>query len=354
MNKWRLTYKKGVFKLSIVEVTLLDNLTAVSQEGFGMPLIFVPDTDITYKEVEGTDGLSTLTSGDLGYEQVNAIFSQSPQPEKVAVYGVDVTTVGTSVGDELDSLLLENDDFYFLLIASRESSDIVDAGSWATSNGKLFVGQPDIADTVSNIISTKESLSSDKAILMTHDGGTPGTDPYLDGAIVGRIAPVTPGGTTWKFKNLNGIPKATYTPVELSDLDDNNINTYVKELGVLQTSNGWTTGGSFADIERGKDWLNARIKENIGSVLINAEKVGFEDGGISQIVGALKNTLKDAVRNGLIAKTNEGTGIWSVDAPTRSEVSDSNLTNRILPDVNFEANVAGAIHNVQVNGVLKV
>lgn len=340
--------------MSIVEVTLLDETGAVSQAGFGMPLVFDPMSDIEYQEVESAGDITGATSGDMVYEMVQTAFSQDLTPSKIAVHGVDLG-VEDDIGGALDDLKQDGfDDFYFLLLASREGTDIQDAGSWAGGNGKLFVSQPDINATIQEILDIKESLSSDRSVLYAHDGGNPEVDPYTDAAIVGRIAPVNPGGTTWKFKNLNGVPVATYSMTEVGQLADDNVNTYVKELGVLQTSDGKTTGGSYADIQRGKDWLSARIKESIGRLLITSEKVGYTDGGIAQVIAELKGVLKGAVNRQLIAKDDSGSGMFTIDIPARSDISANNIANRILPDINFEATIAGAIHNVEVTGVLKV
>jgi len=338
-----------------VVVTISDQTSPVSQEGFGLPLVFVNDTNISYKEVEGTDGLTTLTSGDNGYELVNAIFSQSPSPSTVAVYGVDVATAGTSISTELDELSIEHDDWYFLLSASRVQADLEESASWASANGKLFVGQNDIADPVSSVTTMAGNMNSEDAILIAHDGGTAGTDPYADGAIVGRIAPIQPGGTTWKFKQLSGIPVATYSNADVSTLDNANVNTIVKSGGIVQTSDGKTTSGGYADITRAKAWLDARITENIQFVLYNAEKIAYDDSGIAKVATPLKNTLKQATNRRVIARSVDGDkGLWSVDIPTRAEIPDNDKANRILPDMYFVVTIAGAVHTVQVNGVLQV
>ena len=337
-----------------VNVVISDQTSPISKEGFGLPLVFVNDTDIDYKEVKGTDGLTTLSSGDNGYELVNAMFSQSPSPSKVAVYGVDVATAGTTITDELDSLTIEHDDFYFLLSSSRTQSDLEECASWASANGKLFVGQNDITDDVSTITTMAENIVSENAVIYAHDGGTAEEDPFVDGAIVGRIAPMQPGNTTWKFKQLSGVPVATFSNADISTLEDANVNTIVKKGGIVQTSEGLTTAGGFADITRAKAWLKARIEEAVQFELYNAEKLSYDNTGIAVIVSALKSVLKQGVERRIIALNKDGKGMWTVKAPTRADIPSNDIANRILPDIDFEATVAGAIHSVNINGVLKV
>lgn len=340
-----------------VEVIILDQTSPISQAGFGLPLIFVPDQEVEYKEVESTDGLEELSSDDMGYEMVSKAFEQEPSPSEIAVWGTDLEATEPeydSIEDALDYLALEHNDFYFLLIASRSESDIEDTASWAGANNKLFIAQPDIDTSVEDIESLAENLASSRAGLFAHDGGEDEEEPYLDAAIVGRMAPTDAGSATWKFKSLNGVPAATYSNTDVNTLLDADVNTYISTMGVDMTNEGKETDGGFLDIQRGKDWLKARIEEAVFFLLYNSEKVPYDDTGIAQVTGELKGVLKRGVRQDIIARNSEGEGMWSIDAPSRADIADADIADRLLPDINFEATVAGAVHNVEVEGVLKV
>lgn len=337
-----------------VEVVIFDQTSPISKKGFGLPLVFVPDTDVEYKEVEGTDGLTTLVSGDMGYEMVSKMFEQEPSPQEVAVFGVDIATAGTSITDELNDLVLEHNDFYFVLLASRVQADIEETASWTGANQKLFITQPDITETVANIETMAGNISSSRVGIFAHNGGSVDEDQYLDAAITGRIAPTDPGSSTWKFQGLNGVSVATYSNTDQNTLLDANVNSYVRRMGVDMTSEGKETSGGFLDIQRAKDWMKARIEEGIFFLLYNSEKVPYDNPGIGLVVSELKAVLKLAVRRKVIARNADGKGMWTVTVPTRDQIPDNDIANRILPDIDFEATVAGAVHKVQVEGVLKV
>jgi hypothetical protein len=340
-----------------VEVVIFDQTSPISKEGFGLPLVFVPDTNVAYKEVEGTDGLATLTSGSMGYEMVSKIFEQEPSPQEVAVYGTDLgatTPDYASITGALNDLVLEHNDFYFVLLASRVQADIEETASWTGANGKLFITQPDITETVANIETMASTISSSRVGIFAHDGGSAGTDQYLDAAITGRMAPTDPGSSTWKFQGLNGVSVATYSNTDQNTLLDANVNSYVRRMGVDMTSEGKETSGGFLDIQRAKDWMKARIEEGIFFLLYNSEKVPYDNPGIGLVVSELKAVLKLAVRRKVIAKDADGNGMWEVTVPTREQIPDNDIANRILPDIDFVATVAGAVHTVQVEGVLKV
>jgi hypothetical protein len=45
---------------------------------------------------------------------------------------------------------------------------------------------------------------------------------------------------------------------------------------------------------------------------------------------------------------------WTVTAPDVSEISTTDRGNRLLPDLNFNGTLLGAIHNVEINGTVAI
>jgi hypothetical protein len=340
-----------------VEVTIFDLTKPITQKGFGLPLVFDITKDVPYTEVTETSQIpAPLVSGDMSYKMVAACLSQSPAPEKVAIYGYDIDQVGApkTITEALNALVVEHNNFYFLLLADRISANIREAASWASANEKLFVCSTAPTDLVSEIITRAGLISSDRCAIYAHDGGVAGTDPYLDAAIVGRMAPVFPGASTWKFKGLNGVPVATYLNAAVSDLHSAYVNTYWKVLGDLITSEGKETKGGYIDIRIAKDWLKSQLVENVTQLLHTAEKIPYDDTGIAMVGARVKEILRYAVTKGIIARDLQGNGMWSLTLPKREDIPTNTRANRILPDINWEATIAGAVHQVKITGVLKV
>lgn len=336
-----------------VQVTISNQTKAISQKGFGLPLIFDPTVQVDYTEVTSTSEVPD-GAGELAKDMVERALAQEPAPEKVAICGADLklgSKEEVNLKASLDQMAIEHNDFYFLLLASRDTQAITDTAEWAAANKKLFITQNDPQAKVAEITDLAKNLVSSRAAIFAYKGDT---DPCLDAAIVGRIAPLEPGAVTWKFKELNGVPVAQFLKAEVSTLHDAKVNTYVKSMGVNQTSEGKATDGTYLDIQRAQDWLKARISEEVFFLLHNANKVAYDDGGIAQVVSRLKSILKLAVQKQVIAKDKDGNGMWSVQAPRRADIPKNTIANRILPDINFSATVAGAIHNININGVLKV
>lgn len=337
-----------------VEVTIFDLTKPITQKGFGLPLVFDITKNVPYTEVTKTSEIpAELVSTDMSYKMITACLAQSPAPEKVAVYGKAIGAPNT-LTQTLDELVVENNNFYFLLLADRTDANIREAATWAGANEKLFVCSSAPTEPVTDTIARANAIVSDRCAIYAHDGGVENIDPFLDAAIVGRMAPVFPGASTWKFKSLNGVPAATYLNAEVSQLHAAYVNTYWKVLGDLITSEGKETKGGYIDIRIAKDWLKSQLVENVTQLLHTAEKIPYDDTGIAMVGARVKEILRYAVTKGIIARDLQGNGMWSLTLPKREDIPTNTRANRILPDINWEATIAGAVHQVKITGVLKV
>lgn len=346
--------------LTDVEVVITDQTRPLTQAGFGLPLVVgVGEDGIDYAEVASPFALVDLgyTSSDDEYKAVEAIFAQEPRPSRVAVvrFGIETVT-GEALKDALNELVELRNDWYWLVYAPRERSngEIQAIGEWVGGAEKMFVATnaaaSDASTIVNDMVTLSNALESSRVILLAHT--SPNTFP--DAALVGRMAPLQPGSATFKFKTLQGIPEAQFTTTQIVDLHDAAVNTYARKMGVLQTTEGFVTDGTYADIQIAKDWLKARMTERISRVLFTNEKIPYDNIGIAQIIEPIKTTLQQATGMGIVARGADGSGLFSVHAPRREDVDPNDRANRILPDVFWDAVLAGAIHRVEVRGVVRV
>ncbi|MBW2672320.1 MAG: DUF3383 family protein [Deltaproteobacteria bacterium] len=275
---------------------------------------------------------SRLASGSFGPGDVQSTTTSG---------GMDASITGA-----LNELIKTNSDWYFLLSPERGEAAIKEIAAWVQANKKLYVTCPD--GTVNDVITYATDIAGDRTALIYHD------DPsqYPDAAWVGRCAPENPGSITWKFKTLQGITPANVSTTDITNLHSANANTYVQKLGVNQTSEGLTTGNEYIDIIRGQDWVEARMSEAIHRLLFTSPKIPYDNRGIAMVVSTIQAVLQYATDREIIARDSDGNGMWSVTAPDRSEILTNYIANRILPDVEFEFVAAGAIHKVQIRGVI--
>lgn len=324
----------------------------LSSSGFGVPLILATNADAAYKEYTDLTTLAAdFTSATNAYKLANAIFSQNPRPAKVAVLGKsytpnETTPDTTALTTALDTLIQTHNDWFFLLCDLHSTNEIKALSTWAGTQKKMY-----FAVTVDDTLIDADTIKQDNTLLIYHDK----PESYPDGALAGVVAPTTPGAITFKFKTLNGIEAvSSISDSKIAELHNHHVNTYVSKYGVLQTSEGLVTSGEYADVIRDQYYVEAQIAENVSRVLFTQPKVPYDNRGIALIASKIQNVLKSAFAKGIIAADENGVGIYSVTAPNRKDISSTNISNRILPDVNFTYTVGGAVHSITVNGVLTI
>lgn len=344
--------------LQDVEIVITDQTRPLTQAGFGLPLIFGTAAAVPYREYTSIqDVVADYDESTDVYKAAAAIFSQEPRPQKIAAFSI--ARAEPTAGDlaaALNQLIQTHNDWYWLIYAPREHAglnDLEELASWVTSAEKFAVltNESGTAESIVDQLTTVAAvIESSRVILFAH------TEPetFPDAALVGRMAPLEPGSATFKFKTLVGVPEAEFGVSQIQALHDAGCITYVHKFGVLQTSEGFVTDRTYADIQLAKDWIKARMAERISRVLFTAEKIPYDNIGIAQILDPIRSTLQQATALGIVARGDDGSGLFSVTAPRREEIDPNDRANRILPDVYWEAVLAGAVHRVKVNGVVRV
>jgi len=307
------------------------------------------DKDLTI-ELGGEEKSASEIAGDIdGLDDFKAILMTDGYFTEDDIQEVDFSGgKDGSVVSGLNNLIEKHNDWYFLLSDSQDEQEMKDLAVFAAANKKLYFAQPD--KDVDDTISLADDMASVRAVIEYHDD----ENETLAAAKVGKCAPEDPGSITWKFKNLNGVSKADVGVTDVNKLHAGNCNTYIRKLGVDQTSEGLTTGGEYIDIIRGQDWVEARMSEAVHRLLFTSPKVPYDNRGIAMVVSEVQSVLQQATDREIVARDDDGNGMWEVTAPNREDIPTNYIANRILPDVEFEFIAAGAIHEVKIRGVISL
>lgn len=339
-----------------ITINISLNTLPISQKGFGLPLIVgtkdrpgKPD----YVEVTDADELLDssvgFTTNDDEYKMAQAIFSQSPRLEKIAIYGIDSFT---NLATELSTLRNSGKDaWYFLLITSRSKTDIALADTYINSLEKLgFFATSD--QTITS--------SGERTVILISNHA----DEFPEAAWVGRCASMPVGSLTWDSKFLNGQKNSDITMTEQSTLLANNFNVIREMGGVNVTWEGKTKSGQYIDIIMGRDFLKARLIETLQSLKINNSKVPMDSRGIAMVEGAIREVFRDAGRMGVIApvvtqedrkKSDLGDYQYKLEMPQSiSEISQANRAQRKIAPIKFRMVVGGGINKFEINGTMEV
>ncbi|HEX3161161.1 MAG TPA: DUF3383 family protein [Pseudolabrys sp.] len=273
-----------------------------------------------------------------------------------------VTPVSTeSMTDALAAIRAENDDWYGIVLTSRDEADQLDAAQWTEANEKLLgisSNDPGILDGASttDIAAKLQQGQFFRTHVWFH---RPIDFEWLESAIAGNRFTFYPGGETWANTRLAGITYDTLAEGESIAARNKNANTFEPFRNFAITQGGKVAAGEWIDVIRFRDWLAEQIKINVVSTLINADgKVPYTDPGIQLIVAAMRKALDLGVSRGGIAPeehdepNNRVIPSYLVEYPASVNVPFNDKANRILKDVKFTARLAGAIHVVEIKGNL--
>lgn len=262
------------------------------------------------------------------------------------------TTAHNGVDSDLAAIDLENParDWYMLGLTSRAAADIRVAAGVIETQRRMFIACSDDADVITtatdDIASYLELLAYNRtAYLYSEDQAN-----YPEFAWMGLVLPEDPGSETWKFKTLAGVATDSLTATAETNLAAKKANFYTLIAGVGITQEGAVASGEFIDVIRGIDWLQARIEEAVFGRLASSVKVPYTDAGAAIIENEVKAILAQAVRVGLLSDNPAP----STSVPLVADVATASRAARLLPDVEFDGTLAGAVHATNISGLVAV
>lgn len=299
------------------------------------------------QDVNATDGTSDIevSSADApgGSATAGVPFEITYDP---TLWTINDDTADPGIAADLAAMRLVNDDWYGLACDALGAAEITALATAIEAAPKIYFADCQDSDIVesgsADVASTLKASSLARTAVNYH----PDSDPSFSAAWLGGQLPSDPGSITWMFKTLTTVSTYSLTTSQRNEALGKSANTYETIAGVNMTSNGTVASGQFIDVTRFVDWLAARLKENILAVKANVPKVPLTDLGIQLVVNEVHGTLRTgASRGGL-----DGTQPFNVTYPRASEISATDKANRLLPDVEFSATLAGAVHKTQIRG----
>ncbi len=251
-------------------------------------------------------------------------------------------------------------EFYGIHItAFKDPSDVKAAVAWAEANEKLFGFE--YSDLGSCPVSNFSYYWSFCVYSGSADGYTldqqPAENQYAALAWMAKCFGYDPGTETWHLKELAAIVPSALGTDQKKELGEGHINTFLRYAGCNCTIGGMTLSGEWIDVIRFRDWLKADMQTRVFQVLKSNRKVPFTDSGIGLVEGAMERSLKEGQDIGGIAPTeydSDDNAIpgYQVSVPRVSDLTEAQRKSRKLPNCNYSARLAGAIHVVEIKGYL--
>jgi len=302
--------------------------------------------------IDNTDGTYNLNANVAG--TAYSLFVDTNQT-------IQAYTPTDSITDDIVAVRAENDDWYLITETRHDVTEVVELAGYIETTEKLFfttsdnldiIDKTEIADTTSLPVLIK-AANYDRTIVCYHEPSST-IPPIIEGgptefeaAFAGVGLPKDPGSITWAFKTLNGITASSLNKNQIRNALAKNCNVYVEVAGVDITRDGKVGSGEYIDIMRGIDWLTQRIRENVFSAFINADKIPYTNGGIRIIDSHLRATLTEGVAAKFLLD-------FSTHAPKLADIDPNDKAQRILKNVTFKATPTDAIHKVEIRGEVSI
>lgn len=261
------------------------------------------------------------------------------------------THADPGIAADLDAILLENDSWYALHTYANSKLMVLAAAAWIETQPRLYVVAVVDTDAINTAVGgATDTLAALNALTYNRTAGAyyPAPAAMFGAAWMGRVLPDIPGTETWKFKTLAGIAATNLNATHRTNLKARKANYYVSFGGVNKTTEGTLAGGTYTyiDVTRGLDSLKDDMQKSVFEAMSGPEKIPYTDQGIAVIRSEMKSALKRAAENGVI------TPDFVITVPKVSSISSGNKVLRKLPNMKWSATLQGAIHSVDIVGVV--
>lgn len=337
-----------------IDVVIGTNAATTSSDMFGKVLIICTNKDHAYTEYDVSNDLTLLASDFASsttvYDLADIFTQQVPRPKTIAVFGKDLTASSTKPADlttALNTLITSENDWYRICLDDQTEALITAVSTWTESNKKMFYTQ------FSNTTFTTDFTAKDRTVLAYK-----ADSDRLDIAMLGEAVTRVPGSFGWKYRNLIGVTADHIDTTTQATILGKNMNMYLTKFKQNQQAtdcmnSGLVASGKHIDQIESRDWVQNRITQEIAKLLINTEKVPYDDTGIQLVVKAIQNALDDATANSIIAKKNgSSAGDYSITYPKVADISTTYKTQRKLVGISFQYVELPSIETVTVTGTV--
>lgn len=327
-----------------------------------------------------TDTVVTFTAAEDGEadsipERVEIFLDENLSQEfivtgkKTFTNGRDRMSAGDNLVEAIKAFQADVDNDWYYLMTDKDEDEYVKAlakfaEASEPSEAELGVGTEDHRKFYMGQTTNKKfACNTARAAVIYTDPDFISEEP--DASYTGNVAPFYPNSVTWKFKRpqdgnaaasegIKLISLPVLTEGERSELVENHVNFLTQEYKREYVKNGTCLNGEFIDTVLGADWVAKRMRNLLYDILLTNATIQYSDAGFGLVATAVLQALAEATDLGIIARDPESkNGIFTVVIPKYSESTEEQRRNRRMPDITWEALLAGAIHQVKSKGALR-
>ena len=296
-----------------------------------------------------TGAVITVTSASLGHviRWQNWNISQ-----------VDLENTTADPGVATDMVAINNaaaalGGFYGVSIDSQSKAEIEALAVWtqAATLKELFFDSSDTSITSNTTTDLFTVLKGDgyARVVPMYNGND--TWSYAGVALMAVSLVNTPGSYTLDLKELVGVTPDTLTDSIATIIQNKNGNIYRTLANLPLTTKGTNCNGGYEDTQRFTDWLTNTMQIRLVALLAGVKKLPYTDKGVRAVGACIKGVLTDGIRMGGLSDDPDEAPVVNLPLPV-SGIAQSYISTRALPNVTFQATLAGAIQDIPIVGTL--
>lgn len=169
---------------------------------------------------------------------------------------------------------------------------------------------------------------------------------YPEAKWVGEVIPWIVGRKGWCFASATGLTPSKLTETQRNNLFNKNINAVLNIGGRRHFQRGVTLEGNGIFEIVVKDWIKARLQEEVFTLLISLPKVPLSQDGVVLVEAAIRRVLDQAAVNGAIDP------VYSVTSPQTRDLTLTEKVEGIMKTFTFRAIYIGETRKVEITGAL--
>ena len=266
------------------------------------------------------------------------------------------TEADSGYATRLSDIALVDPDFYGVMTDSTSQANVAAVAAWVAANKRIHFALTQDTREANTVGGGPLAIALRDASMERGELRFSGAGARADAAMAGVILAASwDQGTapTWAFRNLRNVPVDPLTPTQISNLQTAvHASIYVRNRGANITWEGKAPNGTFVDLRVFLDWLDARIGESVYNLLLREPRLGYTTEGI----GKAGDAVWDVIRTALARKGISPDFPITFTLPKPGDATVDERSARILGGggIRFGFVFAGAIHRVQVNGVVSL
>lgn len=345
----------------IVKISIQRATSQVSVSDLNTVLILVrheiaDDRAVTFSSLDELTDYG-FTNTDSAYQAAQLIFSQNPKLDKVIVGNVLIDETW-ELG--LQEVMAADDQWLTVICETRDPSEQLALAKFVETTNKIYLTcyQP-VFDAECNCLENDaidSEIDTDIGSLITANNlertwafYKGDNSVFPEAAMIGTFAPAEAGTETVLYKQIKGIVADNIGTQAKKVLEDKSYTFFTtvhkKDITMGSSKVGF---GEWVDVMYAVCWLDARLSERLFGVVLNSGKIPYTNKGLEKLATEVRAVLAEARDIGILADDSP----IVVRVPDATALSSAKRNSRIADGITFEARLAGAIHKVQINGVV--